>query len=130
MTISADIFDLAIFLIGLGVFILAVALIPAVLQLKKTFKAFEDLSLEARKSVEIANFIGGRVKDQSADIEELVTRVKDLGIKVTGLGELLVDNIKLPLISFLSFLFGAEEGLRRFFRRDAENKGGEKDERL
>ncbi|MBZ0220704.1 MAG: hypothetical protein K8I01_09770 [Candidatus Methylomirabilis sp.] len=130
MTISADIFDLAIFLIGLGFFILAVASIPAVLQLKRTFKAVEDLTLEARKSVEIVNFIGARAKDQTADIEELVTRVKDLGIKVTGLGELLVDNIKLPLISFLSFLFGAEEGLRRFFRRDAEKKGGEKDEQL
>lgn len=130
MTISADIFDLAIFLIGLGFFILAIALIPAVLQLKRTFKAVEDLTLEARKTVEIMNIIGEKAKDQAADIEELLARVKELGIKVTGLGELLVDNVKLPLISFLSFLFGAEEGLRRFFRRDAEKKGGEKDEQL
>ncbi len=130
MTISADIFDLAIFLIGLGFFILAIALTPAVLQLKRTFKAVEDLTLEARKTVEIMNIIGEKAKDQAADIEELLARVKELGIKVTGLGELLVDNVKLPLISFLSFLFGAEEGLRRFFRRDAEKKGGEKDEQL
>ncbi|MBE7414722.1 MAG: hypothetical protein HS130_05605 [Deltaproteobacteria bacterium] len=103
---------------------------PAVLQLKRTFKAVEDLTLEARKTVEIMNIIGEKAKDQAADIEELLARVKELGIKVTGLGELLVDNVKLPLISFLSFLFGAEEGLRRFFRRDAEKKGGEKDEQL
>lgn len=129
MTITADLFDLAIFLIGLGFFIIAVALVPAILQLKRTFKAVEELTTETRKTVEIVNFVGRKVQDQTADIEELIARVKDLGVKVTGLGELVVDNVRSPLISFLSFLFGAEEGFKRFFHRDRK-KGGGTDEQL
>lgn len=127
MTITADLFDLAIFLIGLGVFIFVIALIPALLQLKKTFKAVEDLTIETKKTVEVVNFIAKRTQDQVADVEELITRVKDLGIKVTGLGDIVVDNVKGPIISFISFLFGAEEGFKRFFHRD--KKGG-RDEQL
>lgn len=125
MTISADIFDLAIFLIGLAVLIFVLALIPALLQLKKTLKAVEDLTVESKKTVEIVNFIAKRTQDQVADLEELVRRVKDLGIKVTGLADLVVENVKSPLINILSVLFGAEEGFKRFFRR--EKKGGEGD---
>ena len=58
MTITADVYDIAIFLIGLGFFIIAVALVPAILQLKRTFKAVEDLTQETRKTVEIVNFVG------------------------------------------------------------------------
>ncbi|OGP21669.1 MAG: hypothetical protein A2054_09420 [Deltaproteobacteria bacterium GWA2_55_10] len=130
MTITADVYDIAIFLIGLGFFIIAVALVPAILQLKRTFKAVEDLTQETRKTVEIVNFVGRKVQDQTADIEELIARVKDLGVKVTGLGELVVDNVRGPVINFLSFLFGAEEGFKRFFHRDRAKKGGGTDEQL
>jgi len=127
MTITADIFDLAIFLIGLGVFIFVIALIPALLQLKRTFKAVEELTLETKKTVEVVNFIAKKTQDQVVDLQELVDRVKDLGMKVTGLGDVVVDNVKGPIISFISFLFGAEEGFKRFFHRD--KKGG-RDEQL
>lgn len=126
MTITADVFDFAIFLIGLGVFIFVIALVPALLQLRRTFKAVEELTNETRKTVEVVNFIAKRTQDQVADFEELLTRVKDLGIKVTGLGDIIVDNVKGPIISFISFLFGAEEGFKRFFHRN--KKGGGKDE--
>lgn len=124
MTITADLVDLAIFLIGLGVFIFAVAFIPALLQLKRTFKAIEELTQESRKTVEIVNLVARSTQEQVTDLKELVTRVKDLGLKVTGIGDLVVDNVKGPLISFLSFLFGAEEGLRRFFHRNKKEGGG------
>jgi uncharacterized protein YoxC len=126
MTITADMFDLAILLMGLGVFIFVIALVPALLQLKKTFKAVEELTVETKKTVEVVNLIAKKAQDQVSDIEELVTRVKDLGIKVTGLGDTVVDNVKGPIISFISFLFGAEEGLRRFFHKN--KKEGGKDE--
>lgn len=128
MTITADVYDFAIFLIGLGFFIFVIALVPALLQLKRTFKAVEDLTNETRKTVEVVNFIAKKTQDQVADLEELITRVKDLGIKVTGLGDIVVDNVKGPVISFLSFIFGAEEGFKRFFHRN--KKGGGKDEQL
>ncbi|OGP15485.1 MAG: hypothetical protein A2052_01265 [Deltaproteobacteria bacterium GWA2_54_12] len=128
MTITADVYDFAIFLIGLGFFIFVIALVPALLQLKRTFKAVEELTNETRKTVEVVNFIAKRTQDQVADFEELISRVKDLGIKVTGLGDIVVDNVKGPIISFLSFIFGAEEGFKRFFHRN--KKGGGKDEQL
>ncbi|MBI2400287.1 MAG: DUF948 domain-containing protein [Deltaproteobacteria bacterium] len=128
MTITADVYDFAIFLIGLGFFIFVIALVPALLQLKRTFKAVEELTNETKKTVEVVNFIAKRTQDQVADFEELITRVKDLGIKVTGLGDIVVDNVKGPIISFLSFIFGAEEGFKRFFHRN--KKGGGKDEQL
>jgi uncharacterized protein YoxC len=128
MTITADVFDFAIFLIGLGFFIFVIALVPALLQLKRTFKAVEELTAETKKTVEVVNFIAKRAQDQVVDFEELITRVKDLGVKVTGLGDIVVDNVKGPIISFLSFLFGAEEGFKRFFHRN--KKGGGKDEQL
>jgi uncharacterized protein YoxC len=128
MTITADVYDFAIFLIGLGFFIFVIALVPALLQLKRTFKAVEELTNETRKTVEVVNFIAKKTQDQVADFEELITRVKDLGIKVTGLGDIVVDNVKGPIISFLSFIFGAEEGFKRFFHRN--KKGGGKDEQL
>jgi uncharacterized protein YoxC len=128
MTITADVYDFAIFLIGLGFFIFVIALVPALLQLKRTFKAVEELTNETRKTVEVVNFIAKKTQDQVADFEELISRVKDLGIKVTGLGDIVVDNVKGPIISFLSFIFGAEEGFKRFFHRN--KKGGGKDEQL
>ena len=128
MTITADVFDFAIFLIGLGVFIFVIAMVPALLQLKRTFKAVEELTNETKKTVEVVNFIAKRTQDQVVDLEELISRVKDLGIKVTGLGDVVVDNVKGPIISFLSFIFGAEEGFKRFFHRN--KKGGGKDEQL
>ncbi len=127
MTITADMYDLAILLMGLGVFIFVIALIPALLQLKRTFKAVEELTVETKKTVETVNFIAKKAQDQVSDIEELVTRVKDLGLKVTGLGDIVVDNVKGPVISFISFLFGAEEGLRWFFHKNKKEEGG-KDE--
>ena len=128
MTITADVYDFAIFLIGLGFFIFVIALVPALLQLKRTFKAVEELTNETKKTVEVVNFIAKRTQDQIVDLEELISRVKDLGIKVTGLGDVVVDNVKGPIISFISFLFGAEEGFKRFFHRN--KKGGGKDEQL
>lgn len=128
MTITADMFDLAILLMGLGVFIFVIALVPALLQLKRTFKAVEELTVETKKTVETVNFIAKRAQDQVSDIEELVTRVKDLGVKVTGLGDMVVDGVKGPIISFISFLFGAEEGLRRFFHKNRKDKEGGTDE--
>jgi len=126
MTITADMFDIAILLIGIGFFIFVIALVPALLQLKTTFKAVEDLTVETRKTVETVNFIAKKAEEQVSDIEELVKRVKDLGIKVTGIGDIVADNVKGPIISFISFLFGAEEGLRSFFhKRKKEKEGGD-----
>ncbi|HCY09750.1 MAG TPA: hypothetical protein DHU82_00605 [Deltaproteobacteria bacterium] len=99
------------------------------LQLKKTFKAVEELSVETRKTVEIINFIGKKAQEETANIEELLARVRELGFKVTDMGNLVVDNIRAPIIGILSLLFGAEEGFKRFFHRK-DKKGGGTDEQL
>ncbi|MBI2413622.1 MAG: DUF948 domain-containing protein [Deltaproteobacteria bacterium] len=122
MTFTADISDIAILIIALAFLIFVLAVVPALLQLKRTFQAVEELTAESRRTIESINVIVKKAGDQLGEVEELVTKVKDVGLKVTGLAEMIVDNVRNPLIGIISFFFGAEEGFKRFFRR--EKKGG------
>lgn len=125
MTISADVYEVALLIISIAVLVFVIAVIPTLTQLKRTIKAVEDLTVESRRTVEGVNVIVKKIGEQTQDVDELVKSVKDVGFKVTGLANLIVDNIKSPVISLLSFIFGAEEGFKRFFRRD--KKGGNGD---
>lgn len=123
MTITANVYEIAILLVSLAFLVLVIVLIPMVLQLRRTIRAMEELTVESRKTVESINEIIRITGVQAGDIEELVKKVKDVGIKFASLGEMLADNIKSPLITIISLLFGVEHGFRRFFRR-REKKGG------
>lgn len=125
MTISANLYEIAVLLIALAVLIFVLALVPALLQLKRTIKAVEDLTIEGKRTVEGVNFIVRKAGDQVEDVEELVKKAKDLGMKVAGIADMVVENVKGPIISGISFLFGAEQGFKRFFSR--EKKGGGED---
>ncbi|MBI5643718.1 MAG: DUF948 domain-containing protein [Deltaproteobacteria bacterium] len=125
MTITADISDIALLIIALAFLVLVIAVIPALLQLKRTFQAVEELTVEGKRTVEGVNVIVRKAGDQLGDIEELVIKVKDVGLKATNLGELIIDTVRNPLISIISIFFGAEEGFKRFFNR--EKKGGGED---
>jgi len=118
MTITANVYEIAILLVSLAFLVLVIVLVPMILQLRRTVKAMEELTVESRKTVESLNEI---VK--AGDIEEIVKKVRDVGIKFVTLGDLLADNIKSPLITIISLLFGVEQGFRRFFR-GKEKKGG------
>lgn len=124
MTITAQLYEIAILIVALAFVVLVAVIIPTLLQLKRTIKAAEDLALEGKKTVEEVNFILKRAAEQVDDIGELTRSVKDVGLKVTGLADLVLDNVKSPIINVISFIFGVEEGFKRFFQR---KKGGDGD---
>ncbi|MDO8426401.1 MAG: hypothetical protein Q7T24_02660, partial [Deltaproteobacteria bacterium] len=62
---------------------------------------------------------------ERGDLEEIVKSVKDVVLKFTDLMAFLIDNIRSPLITIISLIFGIEHGLKRFFSRD--KKGGGSD---
>ncbi|HAO93974.1 MAG: hypothetical protein A2X99_01660 [Deltaproteobacteria bacterium GWB2_55_19] len=128
MTFTADLSDIAILIIALAFLIFVLAAVPALLQLKRTFQALEELTAEGRRTIESVNVIVQKAGDQLSDVEELVTKVKDVGLKVTGLAEMVVDNVRSPLIGIISFFFGAEEGFKRFFKRGKKGGGDDGDQ--
>lgn len=123
MTITANAYEIAILLVSLAFLVLVIVLVPMVMQLRRTIKAMEELTVESRKTVESLNEIIKITGVQAGDVEELVKKVKDVGLKFVALGDLLADNIKSPLITIISLLFGVEHGFKRFFR-GREKKGG------
>lgn len=120
MTITADIYEIAVVIIALAFLVLVIASIPTLLQIKRTVRAFEELSSESRKTVEVLNTVIKKTGDQAGELEDVVKRVKDVGLKATGLAELVLDGIKSPLITVLSMLLGLEFALKYLIKKDKE----------
>lgn len=125
MTFSANIYEISVLLIALAFVILVFATIPSLLQTKRTIRAFEDLTLESKRTVESVNKILERAGDRAEDLDDLVKQATDVSKKVVGIADSVVDALKIPLITLLSTIIGAEHGLRRFFIKDKEKKGEE-----
>ncbi|MBI5493021.1 MAG: DUF948 domain-containing protein [Deltaproteobacteria bacterium] len=125
MTITIGVYEFAILIIALAFLILVITLIPTLLQLKKTIKAFEDLTEESKRTVETLNSIIKGAGAHSGDIEEVVKSVKDVVLRLTDLMAMLIDNVKSPLITIISLIFGVEQGFKRFFSRDKKGGGGD-----
>jgi uncharacterized protein YoxC len=123
MTFTASIYEISVLLIALAFVVLVLAMIPALLQAKRTIKAVEDLTLEGKKAVENVNFIVKKAGDRAEDIDELVKEAADVGKKVVGLADSVVDSVKIPIITLISTVIGAEHGIRSFFRRDKKEGG-------
>ncbi|MBI5902441.1 MAG: DUF948 domain-containing protein [Deltaproteobacteria bacterium] len=126
MTITADLNDIAIIIAVVAFLVLVIALVPMIFQIRKTVKAVEDLTVESRKTVEGVNSLVNKLNSQAGDLDELVKRVKEVGLKMTAVVELVVDNIRSPVITVLSLLLGTRRALKRLLRRD-RNKGGDDD---
>jgi len=122
MTFSANIYEIAALLIALAFFILVLATIPSLLQAKRTIRAVEDLTVESKRTVESVNHILKRAGDRGEDIDDLVNKATEVSKKIVGLADSVVDALKIPLITLLSTIIGAEHGLRRFFIKDKEEK--------
>lgn len=126
MTVTADLTDIAVIIAVVAFLVLVIALVPMILQARKTIKAVEDLTVEGRKTVEGVNSLVNKLSSQAGDLDELVKRVKEVGLKTAAVAELVVDNIRSPVITVLSLLLGTRRALKRLLRRD-RNKGGDDD---
>lgn len=125
MTVTADIYEIAVVIIALAFLVLVIAAIPTLIQLKRTIRAVEELSTESKKTVEVFNVFWKKTGDHAGNLDELVKRVKDVGLKATGIADVLLDGIKNPLIAILSMLLGIEFGMKRLVKK--EKKGGSED---
>ncbi|MBI5345205.1 MAG: hypothetical protein HZB21_06195 [Deltaproteobacteria bacterium] len=93
--------------------------------MKKTAVAIEEISKEGRKTMEGVNFLLKKAVDNAGDIEDLFTRLRDAGRNITGVIDMAVTGIKIPLIALISLILGLEAGLMHLLKR--EEKGGGED---
>ncbi len=127
MTISAELYEIAILIIALAFLVLVIVSIPALLQLKRTVKAVEELSKEGRKGVETLNGLLKRTGDQAGEFESVLHKFRDVGLKAGNLGELVVDSVRNPLVTLLSLLLGLEVGMKQLVKNKNEKNEGETD---
>lgn len=127
MTITLGVYEIAALIIALAFLALILFLIPALIQVRRTVKEMEDLTSESKRTVESLNHLLKKTGAHADDIEELVKKVREVGLKYTGIAETVADNIKSPVISLISILLGLEGGLKRLFRKDKDKEGGGKD---
>lgn len=127
MTITLGVGEIAILIIALAFLALVFALIPALLQTRRTVKALEDLASESKSAVENVNRIVKAAGEQIEDVEELTKKVKDVGFKITDLLETVLDTVRSPLLTLVSLIIGVEFGFRKFLKREKkeEHKGGD-----
>lgn len=124
MSFSADIYELAVLIIAFAFLALVIAVIPMILQFKRTARSVAELTAEGRKTVEVVGKLAKRTGEQADDFEDLFKKFRDLGNKAMGLVEMILDNIKSPLITVLSLLLGVEFGLRHILKLKKKQEGG------
>lgn len=118
MTITLGVSEVAILIVAIAFLALVIALIPTLLQVKRTVKSMEDLAVESKTAVNSVNNIIVKAGEQIEDVEELTKRLKEVGLKTVNLLEMIVDTIKNPLITLLGLIIGCEFGFRKLFRRE------------
>ncbi|MFQ5464534.1 MAG: hypothetical protein ACE5EI_01265 [Thermodesulfobacteriota bacterium] len=128
MSFSADIYELAVLIIAFAFLAFVIALIPTLLQIKRTARSVEELTTEGRKTVEVVGKLAKRTEEQAEDFEDLFKRFRELGRKAMGLADMVLDNVKSPLITILSLLLGVEFGLRQLLKLKKKQKGGSTNE--
>ncbi len=118
MTFTVSLLEISLFFIALAFFILVLYLIPAVLQLRQTAKALEDFSREGRSTMEALNLILNKAGACTEDMEDLIKRFRDTGLKFVNLADLVAGRLKSPVITLVSFLIGLDFALRHLARKE------------
>ena len=123
MTVTMTIYEVAVLLIALGFVAFVIALIPSLVQMKKTLKSVEELTLEGKKTAEHLTDVLKKAEKQLDDAEELITSLKETGLKTVGIVDAVIENIKGPVFTGLGLLMGIEQALKHLFRKKKD--GGE-----
>lgn len=124
---SPNVYEIAALIVAVSVSALAISAIPAVIQIKRTFKAVEDLSLETKRLVETLNSILHKIDCGVGAFEETAERFKQTGERISEVIELFVENIKKPIIAVGNVLSSIEYAFRLFFGKE-RTKGGVKND--
>jgi len=121
-------YEIAALLVAISVSALAISTIPAVLQIKRTFKAIEDLSLETKKLVETLNDILQKVDCGVTAFEETAARIKQTGEHISDVIDSFVENIKKPLEIVAIVLSSIEYAFKLFFGKERKKGGVQNDD--
>lgn len=122
MTFTVTIAELSIFLAAIAFFLLVVYLIPAIIQLKNTARAVEYLSQRGKETMEDISSLVKKLNGQAEDIGGVVKKATDAGLKAAHLADIVVNQLKGPIITLSSVIAGIEFGLKHF-----KKKGGDED---
>ncbi len=124
----SSIYEIAVILAAIAVSALAVFAIPAILQIKKTIKAIEELSLETKKAVETLDGILKKVDAGATVLEETINRASQTGERITEVIDSLIENVKRPVTAIGGILFAIECASKVLFRKESKKGGVENDE--
>ncbi|MBI5887669.1 MAG: hypothetical protein HZB82_03045 [Deltaproteobacteria bacterium] len=125
---SYNVYEIAALMAAISVSALAIAAIPAVLQIKRTIRAVEDLSLETKKSVETLNGILKRIDCGVAVFEETAARFKQTGERISDVIDSFMENIKKPIAVVAGVLSSIEYAFKLFFGKERKKGGVQNDE--
>ncbi len=123
--ITANIYEITAFLLVIAFLILIIFAIPALLQIKKTAKAVENLSQESKKSLETLNGLLKSTSDKKGDLEALFRRLSDFSRSLGTTADIIGGSLKGPFITLISLIIGIQYGLKYFIKCSEEEKGGD-----
>lgn len=126
MIFTASISELALLLAAIAFFILIIYLIPAIIQLRNTAKGVEDVSQEAKEAINGLKTLFNKINSHTDDVGEVIKKIKDVGLKATYLADIVVSQLKSPIITIVSLIAGVDFGLKHFRKKkEGDKHGGE-----
>jgi uncharacterized protein YoxC len=120
MAITVSISEFALLLAAIAFFVLIIYLIPTIIQLRNTAKGVEDFSQTAKEAVENVNSLIKKVDGQAEDMGEVAKKVKDVGLKAVHLADIVITQLKSPIITIVSIIAGIEFGLKHFRKKEGD----------
>lgn len=131
MTITITIYELSALLVAIGFLAFIIALIPAILQIRRTAAAVQTLSVESAKTAENLNVILKVAGEEACEVKEVIARLKGTGLKAADLADGVLEDVGGPVARILSLIFtGAESFLKCFLaKKCGETEGGAGDDK-
>ncbi|MBI3398280.1 MAG: DUF948 domain-containing protein [Deltaproteobacteria bacterium] len=120
MTFAITISELALLLAAIAFFILVIYLIPALIQLRNTAKAVEDFSQKAKEAIEDIGSLAKKVNGQTEDMGDVVKKIKEVGLKAVHLADIVLTQLRGPIITITSIIAGIEFGLKHFRKKEGD----------
>ncbi|HLA50668.1 MAG TPA: DUF948 domain-containing protein [Thermodesulfobacteriota bacterium] len=120
MTFTVTIAELSIFLAAIAFFILAIYLIPLIIQLRNTAKAVEEFSQKGKDAMEDVNLLAKKLNGPAEDIGGVVKKAAEVGLKAVHLTDIVVNQLKGPIITISSIIAGIEFGLKHFKKKEGD----------
>jgi len=120
MTFTVTIGELSIFLAGISFFILVIYLIPLIIQLRNTAKAVEELSKKGKEAMEDLNLLVKNLNGPAEDIGGVVKKAAEVGLKAVNLTDVVVNQLKKPVVTISSIIAGIEFGFKHFKKKEGD----------